>query len=116
MESTSTTSIPPVGTASITKLKRMPVEGGEERVILDIGRRGLWGVTARGVLYVREENDADVINLFQAGDGKIIRIGRLPFPLPREFPRMIFSRDGRWALGNQVESRESDLMMIEPFR
>jgi hypothetical protein len=29
---------------------------------------------------------------------------------------MTFSRDGRWALTNAIDRRESDLMLIDNFR
>ena len=58
----------------------------------------------------------DYINLLDVSGLKTTRLGSLPFLLPRQFPATAFSRDGRWLLTTQVERRESDLMMIEPFR
>ncbi len=98
------------------KLKVLSVDGGEEKVILEAVRRGLWGVTSRGILFLTAEKDFEAIDLYRIEDAKVTRLGRLPFLTPREFPRITFSLDGRWALANQVERRESDLMMLEGFR
>jgi len=99
-----------------SRLKMAPAGGGEENVVLDSVRRGLWGVTARGILFLTAEKDFEAIDLYEFPDGKVTRIGRLAFQIPRQFPGMTFSRDGRWALTNQVDRRESDLMMMEDFR
>ena len=81
-----------------------------------IGRLGVWGVTSRGIFFVTGEQDFEAINLLRLPDGTVSRVGRLPFRLPKQSPRMTFSRDGRFALANQVDRRESDLMMIDGFR
>ncbi|MCC6366477.1 MAG: PD40 domain-containing protein [Bryobacterales bacterium] len=104
------------GLARTAALKAIAVEDGEEKVIFGAVRRGLWGITTRGILFLSEEQDVDWINVLPPSGETPVRLGRLPFLLPREFPRMAFSREGLWLLTNQVERRESDLMMIEPFR
>jgi Tol biopolymer transport system component len=110
---------PSVGLPRTVKLKMTPVEGGEERTVIEItrlGRVGLWGITSRGVFFVTPERDFEAVDLYRLPEGQISRVGRLPFQVPKAFPRIAFSRDGRWAMTNQVDRRESDLMMIENFR
>jgi Tol biopolymer transport system component len=97
-------------------LKMVPKEGGEERVVFERVHLGLWGVTTRGIHFVTAERDFEAIDLYDVSDGQVVRVGRLPFRLPKQFAAMTFSRDGRWALTNQVERREADLMMIDNFR
>ncbi|HLH42655.1 MAG TPA: hypothetical protein VKV74_06705 [Bryobacteraceae bacterium] len=103
-------------TAWTTTLKTAPADGGEEMEILPSVRRGLWGVTQRGIFFLKAEGDSEAIELYHPKTGKVTRIGRLPFVAPREFSGMAFSRDGRWALANRMDHGESDLMMIEDFR
>ena len=97
-------------------LKMVPADGGEERAILPSVRRALWGVSQRGILFLNSEREFEAIDLYDPGAAKVSRIGRLPFTVPKEFPGMTFSRDGRWALTNHVDHGESDLMLIENFR
>ncbi|HEY7338948.1 MAG TPA: hypothetical protein VH639_28925 [Bryobacteraceae bacterium] len=97
-------------------LKMAPADGGDETVVLRSVRHGLWGVTERGILFLATEPDFEAIDLLATPGGAVARIGRLPFTVSKEFPGMTFSRDGRWALTNQVDGRESDLMLIENFR
>jgi hypothetical protein len=73
-------------------------------------------VTASGIYFLTTEKDFDAIDLFRPENGAGTRVGRLPFRIPKAFPAMTFSRDGRWALTNQIGRRQSDLLMIEGFR
>jgi hypothetical protein len=73
-------------------------------------------VTQRGILFLSTQPDFEAIDLYQLPGGTVTRIGRLPFTVPMGFPGMTFSRDGRWALTNQMDHGESDLMLIENFR
>jgi Tol biopolymer transport system component len=92
------------GTRWISKLKMARADGSEEQVVINRARSGLWAVTSRGVLFLSIEPDFDAIDLYQFPDGSVKRMGRLPFRIPRvnDFGRVVFSRDGRWALTNQV--------------
>jgi hypothetical protein len=102
-------------TAWTSNLNMVPADGGEERALLDYVRRGLWGVTARGLLLLRAERDSEVVVLYRFPEGTVTRLGKLPFPVPRQFGQMSFSPEGQWALTNQVDRRESDLMLIRNF-
>jgi len=93
----------------------MPAGGGKPVVLPVTAQRRLWGVNENGLVVVTP-GEQDALDLFPLGEGPMRRLGRLPFRIPREFPGITFSRDGRWALTNQTGRRESDLMMIENFR
>ena len=73
-------------------------------------------MTQRGILFLNTEPDYEAIDLYELPGGRVTRIGRLPFLVPKQFPGMTFSRDGKWALTNHIDQRESDLMLIDNFR
>jgi hypothetical protein len=99
-------------------LKAMPVAGGPEKTIIEIIRQGTWGVTSRGIMFLRVEQGFDAIDVYRLPDGRVTRVGRLPFRVTRRngLARIAFSPDGRWALANEVTREESDLLLIENFR
>jgi Tol biopolymer transport system component len=101
-----------IGTA---KLKRVPLGGNDEKVILEDVRANAWGVTRRGILFLSGEKDFDTIKVYS--NGRVETVGTLPFRVNREgFGRVAFSPDGRWALTNQDDRSDSDLMLVENFR
>ena len=106
----------PNSAAWTANLKMTPAGGGEETVILNAVRRGLWGTSQKGILFLSAGSGFEAIDLYRLHERTVARIGQLPFQVPKEFPGMTFSLDGRWALTNQVERRESDLMLIDNFR
>jgi Tol biopolymer transport system component len=111
--------LPEIGLASKMNLKMISLQGIEERSLVDltpIGRLASWGLTTRGIYFVTAEPDFEAIHLLRLTDGSVTQVGRLPFRLPKQFPRMTFSHDGRSALTNRVDRRESDIMMIDNFR
>jgi hypothetical protein len=97
-------------------LKVVPVNGNQEPVVVARVRRGLWGAVDQGILHLITESDFEAIDLLRLPERSDTRVGRLPFLVPKEFPAMTFSRDGRWILTNQVDRRESDLMLMDNFR
>jgi Tol biopolymer transport system component len=100
-------------------LKQVPVDGGEERVVLDRVPRSHWAVTKKGIFFLRGERDFDVLHVFSPADGTVKVVGRLPFRVARigDIGRFTVSRDGRWALSNEMEGGvDGSLMMIDGFR
>jgi hypothetical protein len=99
-------------------LKQVPLEGGEERVVLERVPPSHWAVTEKGIFFLRGERDYDSLHLFQPASGTVRLIGRLPFQIARigDIGRFTVSRDGRWALTHQMERVEGSLMMIDGFR
>ena len=74
----------------------MPAGGGKPVVLPVTAQRRLWGVNENGLVVVTP-GEQDALDLFPLGEGPMRRLGRLPFRIPREFPGITFSRDGRWA-------------------
>ena len=100
------------------KLKQVPVDGGEERVVLEGVLGSHWAVTEKGIFFLTRETEFDALDLYRPATGKVSRIGRLPFRVTEigDIGRITVSRDGRWALANQTERWEADIMMVDKFR
>ena len=105
-----------LGTDPTVKLKRMPVAGGQEEVVLERVRPFLWSVTDSGIVFVTREADFDAIDRYQFSDRRVARVGRLGFRLPGSYTHMSVSRDGRWALATKIVRSDSDLMRLDNFR
>jgi hypothetical protein len=56
--------------------------------------------------------------LYRFSDGKVQRLGTLPFRVSRiaELGGMTVSRDGRWALVSATDVWESDIMIADGVR
>ena len=100
------------------KLKQIPVDGGEEKVVLEGVMGSQWAVTEKGIIFLTREAEFDALDLYRLATGKLSRIGRLPFRVTEigDIGRLTVSRDGRWALANQTERWEADIMMVDKFR
>ena len=102
-------------------LWRVPVEGGDEEVVIKGFRssHGNWDLTAKGLYFVDEEPSSSGMSWvvrFQAFDGHhAIEVARLQHPPFLAGPAITVSADGRWMLSTQSE-RLSDLMLVESFR
>ena len=85
------------------KLKQIPVDGGEERVVLERVLGSHWAVTEKGIFFLTDETEFGALDLYHPATGKVSRIGLLPFRLTEigDIGRLTVSRDGRWALANQ---------------
>jgi len=99
-------------------LKQIPIGGGEERVVLENVERSRWAVTEKGIFFLTSEPGFDALDLYDTATGKVSRLGRLPFRVTviGDIGRITVSRDGRWALANQTDRWEADIMMVDKFR
>jgi hypothetical protein len=97
-------------------LMRIPVEGGEPSKILEGIRGTLWSLTRQGIFFVTRGGHADTVNLYRFEDGKVAPVGRLPFQISGSASCLAVSEDGRWLLTNQMNRRDTDLMLIENFK
>ena len=99
-------------------LKRVPVGGGEEIVVLQGVRLRHWAVTEKGIFFATPDGSVDALDLFNLRDGKVTRFGRLPFQVSRigSIGRLTVSRDGRWALTIQTERWAKDISLVDNFR
>ena len=106
---------PPYG---VSRLMQVPVEGGEEVVVLDRVRFGLWAVTDSGIIFATIEREQDALDFYGFRDRVVRRLGALPFRFSRiaGLGGLTVSRDGRWALASVTDRWESDIMVAEGVR
>ncbi len=93
---------------------RVPVEGGEEVLILDKVMGGDWAVTDKGIYFIsRQASSRATIAFFNLTMRRVTPIA----PIAKESAGgLAVSRDGRWIVYAQVDQVDSDIMMMEPFR
>jgi hypothetical protein len=98
------------------RLMRLPLTGGQEKLVIDGVRPFLWSVTNAGIVFVTREPDFDAIDLYRFSDQRVARVGRLGSRIPGIYPHLTVSRDGRWALATRMVRFDSDLMRLDNFR
>ena len=109
---------PPTYGSGVSRLMQVPIEGGEEVVVLDRVRFGLWAVTDSGIIFATIEREQDVLDFYEFRDRLVRRLGALPFRFSRiaGLGGLTVSRDGRWALASVTDRWESDIMVAEGVR
>ena len=98
------------------RLMRVPVNGGEEIVLIPRVRPALWSVNQKGIYYLDLGPPTKSLMLFYPESGKVERVGDLPDQSARIQDGMDVSRDGRWLLLNYFDREDTDLMLIDNFR
>jgi Tol biopolymer transport system component len=100
----------------------VPAEGGVEKPVPELEQfqsigRG-WGVIESGIYFVSHEDSAQQAVRFLSLRTR--KVSPLLFPLQRQIRwgvgTLAFSRDGRYAVGTELDHSVNDLMMIENFR
>jgi hypothetical protein len=104
------------GAGSARTLKQRPTGGGPEVVVMEGVRPFWWFPSGKGIYFLTREPEFDAIDFRAFGSGKVERKGRLPFRASARLNRLTVSGEGRWALVNEVERWDADLMVIENFR
>ena len=98
---------------------KVPVNGGEETLVLDHHQAGLWrywAVTTDGIYFATAEiASAPVIEFLNFATNKITQIARVNAPLFRTDPGLALSPDGQSLLLVQMDQRGSDIMLAENF-
>jgi eukaryotic-like serine/threonine-protein kinase len=98
-------------------LWQVPVEGGDETLVLeqfDAGLWGYWGLTRGGICFYNSNTRA--IDFFSFATGQVTGVATPErAPLMRN-PGMAVSPDGRWMLYAQLDEAGSDIMLVENFR
>ena len=99
---------------------RMPVEGGEENLVLKQLEPGFWGNWAmvdQGIYFVNLDAKRNpTIKFFNFATGRMTQVAA-PEKLPvLGMPGLAVSPDGRWILYAQVDQDISDIMLVENFR
>jgi len=102
-------------------LWRVPVEGGEESLILDhpaVGGWGHWAVRERGVYFVNPDPTGHhpTIELFSFATRRVTRLATLEKEVVPWLHALDVSPDGRWALCTLSERANRDIMLVENFR
>jgi DNA-binding winged helix-turn-helix (wHTH) protein len=106
------------GMSGVSRLMQVPVGGGEEVVVLDRVRFGLWAVTDGGIIFTTIEPERDALDVYGFRDRVVRRLGALPFRFSRiaGLGGLTVSRDGRWALASVTDRWESDIMVVDGVR
>jgi Tol biopolymer transport system component len=99
---------------------RVPVEGGEETLVLDHHGAGYWrywAVVAEGIYFATaEEASRPVIEFFNFATGKVTQVAALEKRIVEGEAGMDVSPDQRWILYMQEDQSGSDIMLVENFR
>jgi Tol biopolymer transport system component len=102
-------------------LWRIPVEGGEESLLLDERQTRAWrtypfAVVDQGIYFVRAEAPArPALAYFSFATGKVNEIAALEKSSPLPWSLSV-SPNGRWILYTQMDQGGSDIMLMENFR
>ena len=108
-----------------SKLKRVSVDGGPTSVALSGVPPGAWDVTDTGIVFVwgapgpsQGSPAADAVQFFSFADGRVRRIGTLPFMVARFGASRLLSvsRDGRWALVSHIDNWPRDIVVADNVR
>jgi Tol biopolymer transport system component len=107
---------------NVAGIWRVPVEGGEETLVLDTHKAGYWSawtVVEQGIYFLTaEQMGRPAIEFFSFTTGRVIEVAALakPFRLATNPEGLSVSPDGRWILYTQEDQRDVDLMLVENFR
>ena len=107
------------------KLKQVSVDGGPTSVALSGVPAGAWDVTDTGIVFVvgslgpsQGSPAADAVQFYSFADGRVRRIGALPFMVARFGASRLLSvsRDGRWALVSHIDNWPRDIVVADNVR
>jgi len=109
----------------------LPVEGGEEALVLEPIQQAYWGIAENGVYFLglrrratpTEMRDGLVpgrsptpLQFFSFAQQTLTQIGRIEKEVDRSRSGFSVTRDGRAIVWSQIDRREADLMLIDNFR
>jgi serine/threonine protein kinase len=95
----------------------VPVDGGEESLVLEGVRQGYWGEANLGIYFLDSAGfGASTIQFFSFARKKTAQIGKVEKPLYGTAPGFSVTRDGRWIAWDQADREETDLMLLDNFR
>ena len=99
---------------------RRPVngEGEEEQVLEAVSNKdwGNWAVVEEGLYFVQRKEGRARVSFYSFATAQTSDVLMPDQDIPWMDPALAISRDGHWVLYGQVGRRESDLMLVEPFR
>jgi Tol biopolymer transport system component len=102
---------------TVPGLWKVPVEGGEETLVLEqLGATlwGYWGLTQDGIYFYNARTRA--IEFLSFATHKVTQIVKPEKPPGDARMGFAVSPDGRWILYAQVDQDVSDIMLVENFR
>jgi hypothetical protein len=102
---------------TVPGLWKVPVEGGEETLVLEqlaAGLWGYWGLTQDGIYYYNTRTRA--IEFFSFATRKVTKVATPERDPVFYGPGFSVSPDGRWILYAQVDIEASHIMLVENFR
>ena len=103
-----------LGPASANEIWRMPVDGGEETLVVSgIKSYRTFVVGRRGVYYAHGESGRDSIRVHDLSTGRSHVVLELSKPIA---PGLSLSPDERYLLYSQVDDEGSELMLVDNFR
>jgi dipeptidyl aminopeptidase/acylaminoacyl peptidase len=99
-------------------LSSIPAGGGPENAVLADVRAGYWALCDAGIYYVvpgASPSAPSQIYFFAFAGRQRRPVGLIEKTLPWRTPGFTVSRDGRRIVWSQIDSVESDLMLVENF-
>jgi Tol biopolymer transport system component len=105
-----------LGSAGIWKV---PVRGGEETLVLDHGRQGLWALSREGIYFTDLDSPVQPVLKFYPFATRQVRIVKeflKDTKLDLNSTVFSVSPDGRWILYSQLDQAGCDLMLMENYR
>lgn len=98
----------------------VPVNGGAESLVTDSAHPGHWAVAEKGILYVdysaRVGNGPAPLQFYHFETRRVTQLGLLDKIALNRLNTLSVTRDGRHVIWCQLDSAESDLMLVENFR
>jgi len=98
----------------------LPVEGGDEKMVIEAVQQAYWGVAGNGVYFVdftrQLQRGPAPILFFSFASNTMTRIGEIGKDVDRRRSGFAVTRDGHAIAWSQFDRRESDLMLIDNFR
>ena len=101
-------------------LWRIPVEGGEESLVLNQLKPrewGYWAVTDRGIYFINSESKPQAtIEFFSFATSQVTSVATIEKEPINWASNLAVSPDGRWILYTQLDQSDSDIMLMENFQ
>ena len=97
-------------------LWRVPVEGGEEELVLAKGpsAAGVWGLAESGIYYFEKEGGTGgAIKLLDPATRRVRQVAELERGPHLRNWSLAVSPDGRWLLYDVIDPPETDLVLVE---
>jgi Tol biopolymer transport system component/DNA-binding winged helix-turn-helix (wHTH) protein len=103
----------------VAGLWRIPVEGGQESLVLDQLKPrewGYWAVADDGIYFINSESKPHAtIEFFTFATSRVTSIATIEKEPINWASNLAVSPDGRWILYTQVDQSDSDIMLMENF-